>query len=266
MGNIYHEWDGTTLIVTSDSGTSSCDLKGSKGDMGIRGPQGEPGIITDALGNSALATQTYVDNAVYPKLDKRNNGNGAYPEIYQISINNGQSTRILQSIWQDDETVLIGYSAAQRDQYGCIQVGTPIKNCDAANKKYVDNAVGGSSWQAGYVAGANEYIVDIEYDEDTDGGYYAVANNVHLALWGNTGSTPVIPMLAYIYYDGYTEDCLGTVSARFQYDKSQDESSFLTMNNGMYDAYAIVNGNGEHLSSAYSHNGTWTFNILASKM
>ena len=39
MGNIYHEWNGTTLIITSDSGTSSCDLKGRKGDIGIRGPQ-----------------------------------------------------------------------------------------------------------------------------------------------------------------------------------------------------------------------------------
>ena len=38
-GTITHEWNGTTLIITSDSGTSSCDLKGDKGDMGIRGAQ-----------------------------------------------------------------------------------------------------------------------------------------------------------------------------------------------------------------------------------
>ena len=43
MGNIYHEWDGTTLIITSDSGTSACDLKGAKGDIGVRGPQGVSG-------------------------------------------------------------------------------------------------------------------------------------------------------------------------------------------------------------------------------
>ena len=45
-GTIEHRWDGTTLTITSDSGTSSCDLKGAKGDTGIRGPQGiqgEPG-------------------------------------------------------------------------------------------------------------------------------------------------------------------------------------------------------------------------------
>ena len=43
MGNIYHEWNGTVLTVTSDSGTSSCDLKGAKGDMGVRGAQGAKG-------------------------------------------------------------------------------------------------------------------------------------------------------------------------------------------------------------------------------
>lgn len=43
-GTITHEWNGTILTITSDSGTSSCDLKGDTGDMGIRGAQGEPGI------------------------------------------------------------------------------------------------------------------------------------------------------------------------------------------------------------------------------
>lgn len=42
MSGIYHEWNGTVLTVTSDSGTSSADLKG---EMGIRGAQGAPGAI-----------------------------------------------------------------------------------------------------------------------------------------------------------------------------------------------------------------------------
>ena len=42
-----HSWVGTTLTVTSASGTSSADLKGEKGDKGdtgAAGPQGEQGI------------------------------------------------------------------------------------------------------------------------------------------------------------------------------------------------------------------------------
>lgn len=40
-GKITHEWNGTVLTITSDSGTSSADLKG---ETGIRGAQGAAGI------------------------------------------------------------------------------------------------------------------------------------------------------------------------------------------------------------------------------
>lgn len=46
MSGIYHEWNGTILTITSDSGTSSADLKGQIGDDGPRGPQGPAGDTT----------------------------------------------------------------------------------------------------------------------------------------------------------------------------------------------------------------------------
>ena len=42
-GTITHSWNGTVLTITSDSGTSSADLKGPQGDTGIRGAQGANG-------------------------------------------------------------------------------------------------------------------------------------------------------------------------------------------------------------------------------
>lgn len=39
-----HAWNGTTLSVTSASGTSSANLKGDKGDKGEKGDTGEQGI------------------------------------------------------------------------------------------------------------------------------------------------------------------------------------------------------------------------------
>ena len=42
-GGISHYWNGTVLVVTSDSGTSSSDLKGEKGDTGPKGEQGDKG-------------------------------------------------------------------------------------------------------------------------------------------------------------------------------------------------------------------------------
>ena len=41
MSGIYHEWNGTVLTITSDSGTSSADLKGDDGCRGAQGAQGE---------------------------------------------------------------------------------------------------------------------------------------------------------------------------------------------------------------------------------
>jgi hypothetical protein len=63
-GQIKHSWNGTVLTITSDSGTSSADLKGEKGDTGIRGAQGVAGIIVDnATGEDIVAnTKEYVDS------------------------------------------------------------------------------------------------------------------------------------------------------------------------------------------------------------
>ena len=52
--SITHTWNGTSLSITSASGTSEMDLKGEKGDQGQIGPQGPQGpagsdyVLTDA--------------------------------------------------------------------------------------------------------------------------------------------------------------------------------------------------------------------------
>lgn len=66
-GEIFHSWNGTVLTITSDSGTSSADLQGGKGDTGPRGPQGPAGIIVNPDGTidtSAYATETYVNEKI----------------------------------------------------------------------------------------------------------------------------------------------------------------------------------------------------------
>ena len=64
---ITHEWNGTVLTITSDSGTSSADLQGGKGDTGTRGAQGPAGIIVNPDGTidtSQYATETYVNEKI----------------------------------------------------------------------------------------------------------------------------------------------------------------------------------------------------------
>lgn len=62
--SITHSWNGTVLTITSDSGTSSADLKG---DTGCRGPQGPAGILYNEDGSVVLegyATEQYVDEQI----------------------------------------------------------------------------------------------------------------------------------------------------------------------------------------------------------
>lgn len=41
--SVQHRWQGTTLTITSESGTSSAELKGEKGDKGDKGEKGDTG-------------------------------------------------------------------------------------------------------------------------------------------------------------------------------------------------------------------------------
>ena len=66
-GQIFHEWNGTVLTITSDSGTSSADLKGV-GEMGPRGPQGPAGISVGEGGSVDLSNY-YTKNETYSKTE-----------------------------------------------------------------------------------------------------------------------------------------------------------------------------------------------------
>lgn len=59
-GTITHSWNGTILTVTSDSGTSSADLKG---DTGCRGPQGPAGVAIEGGGGSDVDLSAYYTSA-----------------------------------------------------------------------------------------------------------------------------------------------------------------------------------------------------------
>lgn len=63
-GKITHEWNGTVLTITSDSGTSSMDLKGPKGDTGVRGPQGVAGVSYGGDGSSVDMSNYYTKSEI----------------------------------------------------------------------------------------------------------------------------------------------------------------------------------------------------------
>lgn len=68
-----HSWNGTTLTITSASGTSSADLKGERGEKGETGATGAAGsdyVLTDA-DKTAIATEA-AGMVEVPEIDTTN--------------------------------------------------------------------------------------------------------------------------------------------------------------------------------------------------
>lgn len=75
MAGITHQWNGTVLTITSDSGTSSADLRGEKGDDGARGPQG------------SICDTTVIANYVAAKAAPAGYGLGTYAKLLDNTYN-----------------------------------------------------------------------------------------------------------------------------------------------------------------------------------
>lgn len=52
-GKITHSWNGSILTITSDSGTSSADLRGDDGPRGPIGPSPDVGILSNLISENA---------------------------------------------------------------------------------------------------------------------------------------------------------------------------------------------------------------------
>lgn len=167
-GNIYHEWDGTTLIVTSDSGTSACDLKGQQGDVGIRGPQGIPGIsvgggTTVTVDGEAQTTwdadikanKEYVDTVADTKVDTLTGNTSSSNYVYTndaVSQNAdgtwNRENRVRQYVAAIDAIGARGvigtiptYRAVGDSDEGQLTTGMPGGDYSCANKLYVDDGL-----------------------------------------------------------------------------------------------------------------------------
>ena len=95
-GQIFHEFNGTILTITSDSGTSSVDLKGGKGDTGPRGAQGPAGVIVNPDGTidtSQYATETYVNQKIAEVQTGGVNLSNYYTKPETDSLLNGYATK-----------------------------------------------------------------------------------------------------------------------------------------------------------------------------
>lgn len=131
MGNIYHSWDGTKLTITSDSGTSSADLRGS---CGVRGPIGPAGNTAEGTGIASIT---------------RTNGDGSSgsTDTYTITLTNGQTSTFTVYNGMDGEGKIgkdgVSISTAAVDENGHLILSmSDGKAIDCGNVRGADGASG----------------------------------------------------------------------------------------------------------------------------
>lgn len=195
-GTITHQWYGTTLAITSDSGTSMCDLKGEQGDMGIRGPQGCPGVIRSEDGTidfTAYATAEYVDEQIAAAT--------ADVDVdlsdYYTKAETGTVISEVITGYATENYVQAKIAAAQLE-------GAGVDMTPYATTEYVDAALenaGGGVGEAGTKTGA-------EIFNSYDGTYANVASGVysHAEGWNATASG------SYAHAEGSSTEASGTKS------------------------------------------------------
>lgn len=97
--SVTHEWNGTTLIVTSASGTSYADLKGEKGDPGVVTEKQVADAVAAYMAENQTSSATIGDVTLLASAWKGNES--PYSQVVQISgVTNNSQVDLTPSIEQ----------------------------------------------------------------------------------------------------------------------------------------------------------------------
>lgn len=220
MGGITHSWNGTILTITSDSGTSSADLKGEKGDDGARGAQGATGFT---IGNDGLidtsnfATKQYVDES-----------------LANIEINS-------DSITQAYVEQLINDSETNTERYIDNKVTQLSREIDDVNSDLINIE------KAFFIKPYNLYNKKYEGSEVVNGTTYNYENGIiqGLTLNSNTGELQQ-------QSDRYISYPVAVDGGKTVYLKGYDgQSEFISIFIFSYDKYMNYIGVNNQFTSSY---------------
>lgn len=220
-GTIKHEWNGTVLTITSDSGTSSANLKGDKGDDGARGAQGAPGGCyaedSPKLGGvaaSEYATKNYAisQSAPYNLLD-----NSYFPSAYVI--NQRGQTSYSGMVYMIDRWK--GSAADIEVKENCVSVTRGTRDY-AILAQFITKIEEGKTYTLAAQNTAGE-IICLTYTATVGmsnkskafsmAGHqiiarYSSASNMHYVGFANTTDTALEIVWAALYEGTYTKDTL----------------------------------------------------------
>lgn len=171
------------------------------------------------------ATKKYVDDGLDVKVSKITGSKQVY-----CTNSAGETSKVLYAIGPE------AYSIAQRGASGALEVATPTKDTDAANKKYVDDALAS--------AGGGDYITKI-ITIQSEMGQYATLNISDLTdIVPNT----IVDVVATISFTGI-ESAPGYIS--------QLGGSYAA--SGTYDGLPYFSNDMNHWMGRLNQNGSMFF-------
>lgn len=174
-GMITHSWNGTILTITSDSGTSSMDLKGGQGDIGPRGAQGPAGIIINPDGTinyNGYATEQYVEDLI-AQIEIGDTALEDYYTKEETLALIPNTSDFATKTYVDNtvaniefpETDLTGYATETYVDNAIAAIDIPETDLtDYATKEYVDNAIANSGGGTGGDVDLSNYYTKNEVD------------------------------------------------------------------------------------------------------
>ena len=179
MSGITHEWNGTVLTITSDSGTSSADLQGAKGDIGVRGAQGARGRdgstnITSVNGQigavnlSAADVGALPDTTPIPSIDGLASEEFVMSKIAEAQVSGGGGGDVdLSSYYTKTETQALINDATVQTQVllNGYATNSALTTQISSAKSYADS--GDTTLKAYVVAEDNKIRQEITNTETT---------------------------------------------------------------------------------------------------
>ena len=166
-----HSWNGTTLTITSASGTSSADLKGAKGDKGEDGVIGKDGtsptVSVSAITGGNRITITDVNGTKNVDVMNGTNGSNGSKGADGVSVQSVQQTttsnadggnNVVTVTLSNGQTATFNVKNGSKGSTGADGVKgadgkTPVRGTDywtsadiAEIKGYVDSAILGGAW------------------------------------------------------------------------------------------------------------------------
>ena len=175
--------DGTPHLITATRDLSY--IGNSRGYIPLYETGGQLKTATPTAADSA-ANKGYVDSETSGKLDKVTES-APIDRVYGVSMAGEQIT-----LGAESEFNTPGYIPVYNED-GVIATGTPKKDTDSVNKKYVDEKV------AGKLDKVSSYVrvyPGVYATNDTDGTPYLITATSDLGYIGNTAANQYLPLYA----------------------------------------------------------------------